>query len=196
MKIHDIFKDKVVTVSNLLSFLRIVASPFLGFFIYREALTGEHRYLCYEVITVALIVLSDFLDGFLARLMNQVTKLGQFLDPVADKFSAIIALVFLVLFKGFPLWAFAVVLIREILVVIAGTILFFRRNIEVKPNIIGKICMVSMALSGCLYIFSVDYSLFGVTLKIASVYLVMILYLLGGILYLKTYLRLYFGTSS
>src|SRR4030042_1803970 len=130
MKIRDIFQDKIITFSNILTVLRIIAAPFLGYYIYKEYQTRNSAYLKYEIVLVALIVMSDFLDGFLARMMNQVTKLGQFLDPVADKFAGLIALTFLVLFKGFPLWVFLLALIREVLAVAAGIFLYSRMNVE------------------------------------------------------------------
>ncbi|OHD65636.1 MAG: hypothetical protein A2176_13410 [Spirochaetes bacterium RBG_13_51_14] len=191
MKIRDIFQDKIITFSNILTVLRIIAAPFLGYYIYKEYQTRNSAYLKYEIVLVALIVMSDFLDGFLARMMNQVTKLGQFLDPVADKFAGLIALTFLVLFKGFPLWVYLLALIREVLAVIAGIILYSKMNIEVKPNIFGKLCAVSLAVSGTVYILSLDYAWLGISLKQFSLLLVVLFYILGGILYVKTYVRYY-----
>lgn len=191
MEIRKIFQDKIFTFSNLLTVMRIIAGPFLGYFIYKESRTGDSVYLLYEIIVVCIIILSDFLDGFLARLMNQVTKLGQFLDPVADKIAGLTAMTFLVLFKGFPLWVYILAMSREVLAVIAGIVLYSRMDVEVKPNIFGKICAVSLAFSGTIYILSLDYELWGVTLKHFSVFLVVLLYVLGGIQYVRTYARYY-----
>jgi CDP-diacylglycerol--glycerol-3-phosphate 3-phosphatidyltransferase len=196
MKIREIFQDKILTFSNLLTTIRIIAGPFLGYYIYRESLTGDPQYLAYEIILVFIIVLSDFFDGFLARLMNQVSKLGQFLDPVADKFAGLIALTFLMLFKDFPLWVFVFILAREILVVIAGVILYSKKNVEVKPNWFGKMGAVSLAFAGTVYIASLDYELLGITLKQFSVFLVVLFYVLGGILYVKTYARYYIESKA
>ncbi|MEA2447740.1 MAG: CDP-diacylglycerol---glycerol-3-phosphate 3-phosphatidyltransferase [Actinomycetota bacterium] len=57
--------------------------------------------------------LSDSLDGYLARKNGLVTKLGQFLDPLADKILVVAALVVLVDMRMFPLWAAVVILLRE-----------------------------------------------------------------------------------
>jgi len=189
MKIREIFQDKILTFSNLLTTIRIIAGPFLGYYIYKESQTGESRYLVYEIIVVVIIVLSDFFDGFLARMMNQVSKLGQYLDPVADKFAGLFAMTFLVLFKGFPLWVYILALAREVLALIAGIILYTRVDVEVKPNWFGKLAAVSLAFAGTVYILSLEYELWGITLKQFSIFLVVLFYVLGGILYVKTYAR-------
>jgi CDP-diacylglycerol---glycerol-3-phosphate 3-phosphatidyltransferase len=196
MKIREIFQDRILTFSNLLTLIRIIAGPFLGYFIYKESQTGDAKYLKYEIIVVVLIILSDFFDGFLARLMNQVTKLGQYLDPVADKFAGLFAMTFLVLFKGFPLWVYILALSRELLALIAGIILYTRIDVEVKPNWFGKLAAVSLAFSGTVYILSLDYELWGITLKQFSIFLIVLFYVLGGILYVKTYARYYLGSKA
>jgi CDP-diacylglycerol--glycerol-3-phosphate 3-phosphatidyltransferase len=156
MEVREIFQDKVLTFSNFLTLARIIAGSVLGYFIYKESQTGDSDYLMYEIIVVCIIILSDFFDGFLARLMNQVTRLGQFLDPVADKIAGLTAMTALVLFKGFPLWVCVLALAREAVAVIAGIILYRKRDIEVKPNWLGKLTAVSIAFAGTVYILSLD----------------------------------------
>ena len=189
MEVREIFQDKVLTFSNFLTLARIIAGPVLGYFIYKESQTGDSDYLMYEIIAVCIIILSDFFDGFLARLMNQVTRLGQFLDPVADKIAGLTAMTALVLFKGFPLWVCVLALAREAVAVIAGIILYRKRDIEVKPNWLGKLSAVSIAFAGTVYILSLDYEWQGISLKLFSVFLVVLFYVLGGIQYVRTYAR-------
>lgn len=196
MKIREIFQDRILTFSNLLTIIRIFAGPILGYYIYKESQTGDSKYLMCEVIVVVIIILSDFFDGFLARMMNQVTKLGQYLDPVADKFAGLFAMTFLVLFKGFPLWVFILALTREVLAVIAGIILYTRVDVEVKPNWFGKLSAVSLAFAGTVYILSLDYELWGITLKQLSIFLLVLFYVLGGIKYIKTYARYYLESKA
>jgi CDP-diacylglycerol---glycerol-3-phosphate 3-phosphatidyltransferase len=196
MKIKDIFQDKIFTVSNFLTLLRMIVAPCLGYFIYKEHQTGDTGYVWHEMGVVVIIILSDFLDGNLARLMNQVSQLGRYLDPIADKFSGLFAMVFLVLYKGFPLWVLVLALVREVLAVIAGIVLYIKDDIQVRPNVFGKMCAVSMALSGTVYIISFDCSFMGVSLKHFSIFLVLLFYGLGGILYIKTYTRNYLDKKA
>jgi len=187
MKVREIFQDKIFTISNMLSALRIFFGPLLGYYIYLESKTGDPIYLRYEIAVVVLIILSDFFDGKLARHMNQVTKLGQYMDPIADKFAGLIAMTFLVLFKGYPLWVFVLAIVREVFAVIAGVLLYIKKDVEVRPNIFGKLCAASLALSGAVYILNIDYAIAGVTIKQLSIFLVVLFYVLGGLLYVKTY---------
>ena len=196
MKIREIFEDRIWTFSNFLTLIRIIAAPFLGYFIFLESKTGHPDYICYEIVLLVIIILSDFFDGFLARLMNQVTKLGQFLDPLADKFAGIIALTFLVLYKDFPLWVYILILAREALAVAAGVILFAKKDVDVKPNFFGKLFACCLALVGVAYIFSLDYAFLGITLKQFSIFLVVLFYILGGFQYARTYIRYYIDKKS
>jgi CDP-diacylglycerol--glycerol-3-phosphate 3-phosphatidyltransferase len=64
----------------------------------------------------ALAVVTDFIDGYIARKLNLVTVFGQIMDPVADKFLTLTAM-FIFAFEGlFPLWMVALIAMREILV--------------------------------------------------------------------------------
>jgi phosphatidylglycerophosphate synthase len=152
MLIREIFQDKILTFSNLLTLVRVIAGPFLGYYIYMEYRTGDSVYLTCQIIMVCIIVISDFSDGFLARHLKQVTRLGQFLDPVADKFAGLFAMTFLMLYK---------------------------------------LSAVSLAFAGIVYILSPDCAIPGLTLKQLSIFLVVLFYILGGILYVKTYVRDY-----
>ncbi len=82
----------MINLPNLLTFIRIATIPFLVFFFYLPVSWGH---------TVAALIFAvgsftDWLDGYLARSLKQSTKLGAFLDPVADKLMVSIALVLIV----------------------------------------------------------------------------------------------------
>lgn len=191
MKIREIFEGKIVTFSNLLTVVRIIGGPIMAYLIYKEHVTGDQVFLTYQLICLVIIVISDFFDGFLARLMNQVTKLGQFLDPLADKFAGLITLTFIMLYKGFPLWFYIVALSRELIFVIVSIIIYLRVDFEAKPNVFGKFSTAGLAFSALLYIMAIDYSFRGITLKEFSIFLVILFYILGWILYTKTFIRYY-----
>jgi CDP-diacylglycerol--glycerol-3-phosphate 3-phosphatidyltransferase len=188
MKIRDLFKDNVLTVSNFLTIMRIAALPFIVYYMDQESITGDGRYAFYVLGFFIIVILSDFFDGLLARSFNQESKLGRFLDPVADKICLLIVGSSLILYKGLPLWIFAVIIAREIFVVVSAVLLFYRKDVEVKPNIFGKLGVAFMSLTAVLYFISCSYSFFGVLgAKELSAYLTLIFHVTGSALYVKTY---------
>ena len=90
-------------VSNLLSIIRLGLTPFLFHTIIRRSHLAA-------LVIGGLAILTDMLDGYFARRLNQRTNLGKILDPIADK--AIISAVIIALIlsnSSFPRWAFVVV---------------------------------------------------------------------------------------
>ena len=132
-------------VSNLLSIIRLGLTPFLFRSIIRESHLAA-------LIIGGLAILTDMLDGYFARRLNQRTNLGKILDPIADK--AIISAVIIALIlsnSSFPLWAFVVVIIRDVLIVIANIFLFHRTQIIGKSDVWGKCTTFFLATALVLY---------------------------------------------
>ncbi len=121
-----------MNLPNYITLLRIVLIPFfINFMVYgynREALI---------VFVVACI--TDALDGLIARLTNTQTKLGAFLDPMADKLLIISAFVTLVLLEMLPVWLVIIVVSRDVILVLGSIALYFTgHNFVAKPSLIGK----------------------------------------------------------
>ncbi|MCF8142456.1 MAG: CDP-alcohol phosphatidyltransferase family protein [Deltaproteobacteria bacterium] len=122
-----------MTIPNLITTLRIILVPIFIIYLINE------RFL--EALTVFVLAgLSDGIDGLLARLLNQKSRLGAFLDPLADKFLLIAAFVVLA-FRGFiPAWLAVTVITRDILILLGVLILFLtKQNIVIHPSIVSKI---------------------------------------------------------
>ena len=98
-----------MNLPNAITVARLFMVPVFLYLAYQPSQAGALAGLVVFVVAS----LSDSLDGYLARRRNLVTKLGQFLDPLADKILVLAALVLLVDQRGFPLWAAAIFLIRE-----------------------------------------------------------------------------------
>jgi cardiolipin synthase len=88
----------------------------------------------------AICVVSDGLDGSLARLFNQKSRLGSYLDPLADKMLLISAFVVLAVLGFLPAWLTVLAISRDILILI-GVFIFYLNNmkITIKPSILSKI---------------------------------------------------------
>ena len=132
-------------VSNLLSIIRLGLTPFLFHTIIRRSHVAA-------LVIGGLAILTDMLDGYFARRLNQRTNLGKILDPIADK--AIISAVIIALIlsnSSFPRWAFVLVIIRDVLIVIANIFLFHRTQIVGRSDRWGKCTTFFLATALLLY---------------------------------------------
>lgn len=98
-----------MNLPNAITVARLLLVPVFVWLAYAGSETASLGALSVFVVASA----SDSLDGHLARRYNIVTRLGQFLDPLADKILVLAALVVLVDQRSFPLWAATVILVRE-----------------------------------------------------------------------------------
>ena len=122
-----------MTIPNLITTLRIILVPIFIIYLINE------RFL--EALTVFVLAgLSDGADGLVARLLNQKSKLGSYLDPLADKFLLIAAFVVLAAGGFIPAWLTVTVITRDILILLGVLILFLtKQDIVIKPSILSKI---------------------------------------------------------
>ena len=134
-------------ISNILSASRLLTVPFIFYFIYREQWISA-------IICGAIAVITDLLDGFFARRLEQHTELGLILDPVADKLALTAAVFALVLSKStFPVWAFFVIIIRDVSIVIGNGILAYKAKMITRSNLWGKCTSFFLSIVIMLYLF-------------------------------------------
>ena len=108
--------SRVWTIPNVLSFFRLALVPvFLAFVI-----EGEDA-LALLVLVVSSV--TDFLDGWLARRLNQVSRLGQLLDPAADRLYIFAALIGLAWRDVIPWWLMGAIVARDVMLAVLGIIL-------------------------------------------------------------------------
>ena len=201
MKFTDVFREPIYNISNFLSVLRVLLlPPFL--YCSRRFRQDPSRleFLAALIGLIGLAVLSDFLDGFLARRLNQVTMLGKYLDPVCDKIITIVALLDLTIGYGFPLWIFLSYLAREALGIWGGSFLYFKRDIQGTPNIWGKIGVGVVAIAVLWYMSLPAYRsnlpidhLFGH--PEFSAYFLFLVLMAGLVAYVKSYWRVVFRSG-
>jgi cardiolipin synthase len=140
-----------LTLANAFTVLRIVLIPFFGWLWYH----GENERALW-IFGIAAI--TDVLDGFLARWLNQKSPLGALLDPMADKLLVFVALIVGLLRGEIPLWLALVIIARDALLA-AGAIAFSTRwrahhgPSEWRPTRIGKYAMLMQTVSIVLVIF-------------------------------------------
>lgn len=107
---------EVVNIPNLLSFLRIALVPVFLWFLLDE-------FFIVAILILALAGLTDFLDGFIARKLNQTTKLGKLLDPVADRLYIFATLLALSATGYVPWWLAGLVILRDLLMLVSLPVL-------------------------------------------------------------------------
>jgi cardiolipin synthase len=107
---------EVVNIPNLLSFLRIALVPVFLWFLLDE-------FFLAAIVVLAVAGLTDFLDGYLARKLNQTTKLGKMLDPVADRLYIFATLLALSATGYVPWWLAGLVILRDVLMLVSLPVL-------------------------------------------------------------------------
>jgi cardiolipin synthase (CMP-forming) len=125
--------DRIATVPNLLSLIRILLIPAF------VALLLHHGTEEAGLLLLGAVVATDWVDGYIARRTGQVSNLGKLLDPVADRLAIGAALITLVVRHAFPLWAALLVLVRDGLILLAGLVLLTRQKVRIDVRRIGKI---------------------------------------------------------
>jgi len=113
-----------MTIPNWITFSRLLGLPLLLYGLQNP--TEQGRWICLVIFLVAAG--TDWLDGYLARKLNQITDLGKFLDPLVDKFLVLGPLLALIQLGQVPAWGVFLILAREL--AIAGW--------RVDPNLSGS----------------------------------------------------------
>jgi cardiolipin synthase len=129
---ESLVADIPINLPNSLTVLRILLVPvFVGLLLY-----GHYDA---ALITLLIAALTDVLDGMIARLTDQRTRLGEYLDPLADKLLLMSAIITLSVLDFIPIWAVIVVVSRDAILLV-GTVIanLSETNINISPTAMGK----------------------------------------------------------
>ncbi len=122
-----------MSIPNFLSLFRIVLVPITVIFLI------DGSYLT-ALVTFAIAGVTDALDGFLARVLNQKTILGAYMDPIADKALLTSCFVTLAILGVIPAWLAVIVVSRDFIILFGITILFMASiPFEMKPAFVSKV---------------------------------------------------------
>jgi len=130
-----------MNLSNSLTLSRIIIIPFFLFFLIKG-------HIVFAIIVFCIACLTDTFDGIVARSLNQKTKLGFFLDPIADKLLINISFITMAVTRIVPLWLSITVFIRDIIIV-SGVIVFqlIKLKHSYAPTTTGKITTMLQMLT-------------------------------------------------
>lgn len=129
-------KLRPLTLPNFVTLTRMALVPFFVIAV------SEHDYrLALWVFVIA--GLTDAFDGFLARRMDMRSRIGAYLDPIADKMLITVAYITLTVPQGqavvIPLWLTILALFRDVLIMLVAGVLYIVEDIrEFPPSVLGK----------------------------------------------------------
>ena len=140
---------RILTIPNLLSIFRILLIFPLAYFIWNNNL-----YLVFLIVLIAIV--TDYLDGIIARRFNQITEWGKIFDPLADKLAIGTILIVLYLKQQVPLWLVLIVVGRDVAILLAGLFLAKKYRLVTQSNFIGKVTANVLAIMIIAYIFNIE----------------------------------------
>ena len=139
-------KSDLWTVPNLLTYLRFVlVVPFVILFL-------NQKYLL-SAICIGLSGISDCLDGFFARKLNQVTQLGKLLDPIADKVTLISVMLCMAFYAPNVIPILVVLIAKDVAMLIGGISLLKRKITPPAAEWFGKLATIVFYFAVCIIVF-------------------------------------------
>lgn len=123
--------SRIVTIPNILSFLRLLLIP-----VFLVLLVLGH--FGWALLLIAVSAITDFVDGYVARHFNQVSRLGQLLDPAVDRLFILSTLLGLGWVDVLPWWLVGVIIARDVLLLILGVVLANHRFGPLPVHHLGK----------------------------------------------------------
>ena len=165
-------RDIYFTVPNFISLLRIISIPFI-------AMLVSHHRMVTALVVLALSAISDGLDGLIARSFDQVSKIGQILDPIADRLLIFCSILALGVANIIPWWMLIVVglLVKRFPMLIAGYNTMppaKKKNVDIGG--LSSFMRRHLVIMGALWIlFTVVLELTGQTDTLAVIYVIYLL---------------------
>ena len=179
--------DRIMTLANAISISRIfLAIPLV--LIFEDIAHGMTEKLWQAFLLIMIIVLTDFLDGYVARKAEEITNFGKLIDPVADKVCMMVVLIYLIISYKLPFLIFFLTLaIRDIFLIIIGVYLMFSQEEVFQSNRSGKWFIGISALMMVLFLFKEPLNIPGYILW-ASYLLSSLLFMFSTFEYIRRYL--------
>ncbi|MFI6317862.1 CDP-alcohol phosphatidyltransferase family protein [Nonomuraea sp. NPDC050556] len=131
-------EDRIWTVPNLLSFLRLLGVPVFLWLVLGPKADG------WAIALLFVAGFTDWLDGKIARAWNQTSKLGRIIDPAADKLYVAATIVGLLLRDVIPWWLVAIIAARELFVVSFFPVLRKYGYKALPVHFLGKAAMANL----------------------------------------------------
>lgn len=146
-------QSKIFNASNSLSFIRLllVIPAWFAFNNFDESLAR------YSVAAIGVIAtITDILDGYLARKLNQITEFGKVIDPLADKVLIVFVVLNLFLLGEIPDYYFYMIVARDVLILTGGLIVTRKIGKVLPSNYVGKATVLAISFTLLMILLNVD----------------------------------------
>jgi cardiolipin synthase len=154
MAVEPEVSSRIFTAANVVSVIRLMAIPVFLILVIQDQLVAAF------VLLVAA-VLTDFVDGMIARRMNEITKLGQFLDPFADRLFIAATVIALAIQGVVPWWFVIAVMLRDALLGVGGIVMSRYGHATLPVKWWGKVATFGLLFVLPLFLLSVMITEFG-----------------------------------
>ncbi|MDQ2848502.1 MAG: CDP-alcohol phosphatidyltransferase family protein [Actinomycetota bacterium] len=174
--------DRIWTIPNLLSFLRLLGVPLFLWLILGPHADG------WALVVLAVSAFTDWADGKLARLLNQYSRLGELLDPAADRLYIVATLVAFVIRGIIPWWAATLLILRDLLLAVCIPLLRRHGYPPLTVHYLGKAATFCLLYAfPFLLLGQGDHSIQRIALPIGNAFIVwgIALYLWSAVLYFQ-----------
>ena len=150
-----------MTIPNLITAFRIILVPVFVIYLINDQLNSA-------LIVFLICMISDGIDGMVARVFNQKSRLGAYLDPLADKTLLVTAFVLLGVRGYLPSWLTVTAIARDVIILLGVLVIHLNRlELKIRPSAVSKIntCFQFITLSivllkGCVLFPSLVYDAF------------------------------------
>lgn len=141
----------MINLPNTLAFIRLLIAPVMFWIILSpQVFTDNGWHISWSYYTAALLFViasvTDFFDGYIARELDQITMVGQILDPLADKMLTLAAFLGLMVSGEASAWAIYIIIVRELFITGLRT-LSLSEGIDISASWAGKIKTVAQMIA-------------------------------------------------
>ena len=153
---------EILYISNILSVSRVFLLPLIIFGLAKR--TMSYKIFTLTVMVVAMI--TDGLDGYVARRLKTISALGKILDPIGDKICIGVVAIAVTILRDLPWWATGAMILRDAGIITGGLLMLGRWTIITSSNIWGKATSLSQSISVMAYAFEVPLRSYPLTVAI------------------------------
>jgi cardiolipin synthase (CMP-forming) len=132
-------------IPNILSLVRLLLIPVVVLLVVRGQNTGALLLILFGIIT-------DILDGYFARKLNQVSELGKIIDPLGDKLGTAALVVTLALYRDFPVWAAIFVIARDVALLFGAAFYIAIGQPTPMSNMLGRLTALAWGVAVVSYL--------------------------------------------